>query len=621
MKLSLLFLTWIALSTTLGVGFAYSPYGLVPWTAAVSLGVSLVALLIAVLVSPGQMLNRLEKIQASGVILAILFLAFAIRAFSQVIFVEDGVVKVLSPNNLGDICLHLTQINFLASNPHYWPENPIYAFDKLRYPIGIDIFNAELKLIGISPNLGIVLVAFLGSLLTLRALFLFGGPFAVAAFLFNGGLVGFMIFESWPWHLQDYQADVGWKSIPLALFVTQRGLLYSIPAGLVLITHWRRTLDSQTDRPHLPFWGEWLLYSTMPLFHIHTFIFLSFLLLWWFLFGNPNWRGHLIRLVVFSFVPATFFACCVTGLDVHLQEALGHLAGKESVQHGTSLLGWQPGWTSAVEAHEYWQHFWWFRQLPHGAQAPMVWLLNFGLVLPLAIVLLLYLCFPKGIDVWRTRFRMRQILLPAVAMFILCAFIRFAPWDWDNTKLFFWSYMLMMLAIWEIFLSRWHPLIRIPFLFGLFFSGFISLVGGLAPNNEHGYGIGDEEEWTQVDDALKAFPAEAVFAIYPTYNHPALVAGHRVVLGFPGHLWSHGLEYRPEEQLLNKVMLAEPGWEPLCRQLDIDYLFWGRFEQEHYPNSARSWENCPLAAQGDWGKVYDLRAITKGPTTPTAKSN
>jgi len=593
MKISLLFLSWIAMATSLGVGFAYSPYGLVPSTAALSLGLSLLVLFIGILVSPGQLLTRLEKVQASGILLALLFLAFAIRAFSQVIFVDNGTIKVLSPNNLGDICLHLAHINFLATNPPYWPDNPIYAFDKLRYPIGIDIFNSELKLIGISPNLGIILVAFLGSLLTLRALFLFGGPFATAAFLFNGGLAGFIFFESWPWHLEDYQADIGWKSIPLALFVTQRGLLYAIPAGLILITHWRRTMDSQTDRPHLPFWGEWLLYCTMPLFHLHTFIFLSFLLLWWFLFGNPNWRGHLIRLVAFSVIPATFFVYGVTGF------------GK------TNALALEPGWTAVAEAHEHWQRLWWFRQLPHGLQVPTVWFLNFGFVLPLTIALLISLCFPRGIDVWRTRFRMRQILLPSVAMFILCAFVRFAPWDWDNTKLFFWAYMLMMVAIWEMFLSRWHLLIRLPVLFLLFFSGIISLVGGLAPDEENGYAIGNQPEWTQVDDALKGFSPEAVFALYPTYNHPALVTGHRVVLGFPGHLWSHGLEYRSEAALLDKVMTAEPGWEQLCPKLKIDYLFWGRFEQEHYPTSAHLWDSYPVVAQGEWGKVYDLRALKK----------
>src|SRR6202011_147777 len=145
---------------------------------------------------------------------------------------------------------------------------------------------------------------------------------------------------------------------------------------------------------------------------------------------------------------------------------------------------------------------------------------------PLTIALLIYLFLPRGIDVWRTRFRMRQMLLPAVAMFILCAFVRFAPWDWDNTKLFFWAYMLMMVAIWEMFLSRWHPLIRLPVLFLLFFSRIVSFVGGLLPDVENGYGIGTQTQWTQVDSSIKGLSPEAVFAAYPTYNHPPLVAGH-----------------------------------------------------------------------------------------------
>src|SRR5258708_6214600 len=95
-----------------------------------------------------------------------------------------------------------------------------------------------------------------------------------------------------------------------------------------------------------------------------------------------------------------------------------------------------------------------------------------------------------------------------------------------------------------MFLSRWHPLIRLPVLFLLFFSGIVSLVGGLLPDEENGYSIGNQTEWTQVDDALKGFSPEAVFAVYPTYNHPALVAGHRVVLGFPGHILSDGLHDR-----------------------------------------------------------------------------
>lgn len=572
MKFSLVVLAWIALSTCLGIVFGYSPLGLTPLSSLISLSGGFILAVIGVLLRRKRFLTPFEKVQITGVICALIFLAFVARVFLQLIWTEDGAIKVLSPNNLGDICLHLSHINFLASNPHFWPANPIYAFDKLRYPVGIDLFNAELKLVGIEPRLGIIIVAILCSVVTLRSLFLFGGPFIVAAFLFNGGLAGLQFFHSW--ELQDFQAKLPWASIPLALFVTQRGLLYAIPAGLLLLTHWRGLFSDRPEAPRLPGWGEWLLYSTMPLFHLHTFIFLSFLLFWWFLFGNPNWRLHLVKLVALSIIPATFLVYCVTGF------------GK------TNALAWQPGWLNPPGEPP-----WWF------------WLNNFGFVLPLSLALLVYLCIPERGDVYHRKIPFRRLFFPAVIAFMACALIRFAPWAWDNTKLFFWAYMLLMYCIWEAFLRRWHPLIRIPIFVALFFSGFISLVGGLVPSQENGYDIGDQAEWTGVAENLKDFPPETVFATFPTYDHPVLVDGHRVVLGYEGHLWSHGLDYQPYLQLLNKAMLGQSGWEDAFRQLHADYLFWGTFEQQNYPGTSRAWEHLPIVSESPWGQIYDLRSL------------
>jgi hypothetical protein len=572
MKFSLVVLAWIALSTCLGIVFGYSPLGLTPLSALISLSGGFILAVIGVLLQRRPLLTPFEKVQITGVICALIFLAFVARVFLQLIWTENGTVKVLSPNNLGDICLHLSHINFLASNPHFWPANPIYAFDKLRYPVGIDLFNAELKLVGIEPRLGIIVVAILCSVVTLRSLFLFGGPFIVAGFLFNGGLAGLQFLHSW--ELQDFQAKLPWASIPLALFVTQRGLLYAIPAGLLLLTHWRGLFSDRPEAPRLPEWGEWLLYSTMALFHLHTFIFLSFLLLWWFLFGNPNWRLHLVKLVALSIIPATFLVYCVTGF------------GK------TNALAWQPGWLNPPGEPP-----WWF------------WLNNFGFVLPLSLALLVYLCIPERSDVYHQKIPLRRFFFPAVIAFVACALIRFAPWAWDNTKLFFWAYMLLMYCIWEAFLRRWHPLIRIPIFVALFFSGFISLLGGLVPNQENGYGIGDQAEWTGVAENLKDFPPETVFATFPTYDHPVLVDGHRVVLGYEGHLWSHGLDYQPYLQLLNKAMLGQSGWEDAFRQLHADYLFWGSFEQQNYPGTSRAWEHLPVVSESPWGRIYDLRSL------------
>src|SRR5215469_7965673 len=571
MNLSIIVLCWIATSTILGILFGYSPLGLTTSTA-------VVALLLGLLLPGMPALDRLRKRGLEPMprhrffayIVSIVFLAFAAREFSQVIFVTRDQIRVISPNNLGDICLHLTHINYLATNPNFWPQNPIFAFDKLRYPIGLNVFNAELKLIGVEPMLGIILMAFLGSLLTLRALFLFNGSFGVAAFLFNGGLAGFLFFQSF--YLKDYQADVAWKSIPLAMFVTQRGLLYAVPAGLYLLRHWRTMLLDRRQEYSLPLWAECLLYGTMPLFHLHTFLFLSFLLLWWFLFGDSNWRGHLLRVVLFSSIPATLCVYAVTGFAK------------------TGAIGWKPDWMAGPQEAP-----WWF------------WLQNFGLFLPACIGLLIYLLIPAKPFTRDAKQKLRLLFFPAAVVFAACSVIKFAPWEWDNTKLFFWAYLVMMFCLWEGFIVKWHVILRAPVIFGLFFSGFVSLVGGVCANPE-GFSIGRESDWNQVGDATRTFPPAAVFATYPTYNHPVLVNGHRVVMGFPGHLWSHGLNYRPYEVPLTQLMLGQEGWREISQTLHADCLFWGRFEQGNYADSRRPWESeCNVIAEGPWGRIYDLR--------------
>jgi hypothetical protein len=574
MKILIVLLCWIASSTLLGILFAYSHLGLTTAT-------SMAALLLG-LVIPGVPLllqlrkRRFEPATRPGIFayaVCVLFLVFAVREFSQVIFVKHDQIRVISPNNLGDICLHLTHINYLASNPRFWPENPIFAFDKLRYPIGLNLFNAELKLVGVETKAGIILVAFLGSLLTLRSLFLFNGSFGVAAFLFNGGLAGFLFFQSFA--LKDYQADLPWKSIPLAMFVTQRGLLYAVPAGLLLLYHWRTMLFERRPERCLPLWVECLIYSTMPLFHLHTFIFLSFLLLWWFLFGDPNWRGHLLRLVLFSAIPATLGVYVVTGFAK------------------TEAISWKPDWMAGPNEAP-----WWF------------WLQNFGLFLPACIALLIYLLIPAKPLMRDVKQKLRLLFFPAAAIFVACSLFKFAPWEWDNTKLFFWAYLVMMFCLWEGFIVKWHVLFRVPVIFGLFFSGFISLAGGLWSNPE-----GDEiGRKSQVANATRSFPPSAVFAVYPTYNHPVLVNGHRVVMGYPGHLWSHGLNYRPAEIKLESLMNSEPGWEQNAKDLGADYIFWGPLEETNYPASAKEWEKRRrLVAEGSWGRIYDLHGLAEEP--------
>ena len=101
------------------------------------------------------------------------------------------------------------------------------------------------------------------------------------------------------------------------MFVTQRGLLYAIPAGLLLLWQWRAKYgsDSEREKQLLPVWAEYILYATMPLFHVHTFIALSIVLLVLFL-SRPAARSSLLKLVAAAVLPAV-----ILHLAYHRQDA------------------------------------------------------------------------------------------------------------------------------------------------------------------------------------------------------------------------------------------------------------------------------------------------------------
>jgi len=249
-------------------------------------------------------------------ILAGLFAIFAVRSFCWLLFVDGTELKIQSPVNLGDLGLHLTHIQFFANGVRLWPSNPIYVFsDHLRYPAGIDFFNALLLKAGVDLIPGLVWVGLFASIATFFAFYRWGGGFAIAGFLFNGGLAGFEFLRNFK--IADYQDvnNIAWKSIPLTMFVTQRGLLYAIPAGLILLWHWReKYFRSGQDRQSgpLPFWVELSLYASMPLFHLHTFMALSIVLMCLFVAGDPQIRGHLLTLVLSALIPATFFVWLIS---------------------------------------------------------------------------------------------------------------------------------------------------------------------------------------------------------------------------------------------------------------------------------------------------------------------
>ena len=183
-----------------------------------------------------------------------------LRAFCWLVFYDGDSISVLSPNNLGDLPLHLTYIRYLARGARFWPQNPIYSGIPLHYPAGIDIFNALLHLAGCDDFRALIWVGLAGSAVTCYALLRWGGWFAVMGSSAIAAWRAWRFFHHYAWKFQDYQQAMDWKSIPLSMFVTQRGLLYAIPAGLLLLAAWRAQWFREPDEPEpagrMPLWVQ-----------------------------------------------------------------------------------------------------------------------------------------------------------------------------------------------------------------------------------------------------------------------------------------------------------------------------------------------------------------------------
>jgi len=192
-----------------------------------------------------------------------------------------------------------------------------------------------------------------------------GRGFAVFGFLANGGFFAMAIFFTR--ELVDFQADFAWKSFALSLLATQRGLLFAFPAGLFLLSSWRVRFFGGEGTP-MPRWGEVLLYASLPLFHFHTFLFLSVLLAAWFLI-QPSARRELLILVGASFVPATVLVWFITGQ-----------------LHGGHMLGFKAGWMWDDQPFLDWCKEG-FGEPVRQRAAMLFWPLNLG-VLPIFVIAL-----------------------------------------------------------------------------------------------------------------------------------------------------------------------------------------------------------------------------------------
>ncbi|MET0648515.1 MAG: hypothetical protein ABW208_18035 [Pyrinomonadaceae bacterium] len=233
-------------------------------------------------------------------------------------------------------------------------------------------------------------------------------------------------------------------------------------------------------------------------------------------------------------------------------------ATRESAVNAAQFFGWEFGWA-------------------HGqTNVAWFWIKNTAVFIPLLVVALAW----RGAGVSR---RLLFFYLPFLLCFVVPNVYRLSPWVWDNIKvlLYWWVASAPLVALVLARLWRRGGAWRMAALVLLLMQ---TAAGGL-------------DVWRAASGAVerRSFdPAGVAFAEIvkretsprslilhaPTYNDPVYLTGRRTFLGYPGHVWSHGIDYTPREAELKRIYTGTGEAPALIERAGIEYVVVGPLERE-----------------------------------------
>ena len=525
--------------------------------------------------------------------LAVLVLSVTCSAVLRESWVEkpDGTITTGTANNLGDVVFHVGLAHSFVHGQNFPPDSIHFAGRRLAYSFIPDVTTAALIAGGwetgtalwVPASLALSGLLILVSSLTWRATN--SGTAAALSpllLLLAGGLRRIGDVPLWfggeevEW-LSRPVAGAAWKNPFLSLLVTQRSTLMGLGViAVIAVAAWlafgtdERVEERERRRLLI---GVGVLSGLLPLVFAHGFLALALILPA--LLLSCGQRDRLSWVLVG--VPAALLAIPQVGWL--LAEA------------GGGFIRWQPGWMSAGEEGLGVLRF------------ARFWLVELGPFVPLA---LLGLAIPGAAKL------RRAFWAPWWIAFCVASLFAVAPWIWDNTKLlviwFTFAVVVVAAVLARTARHAWWGAVVATLAVGL-----LCLSGA----RDLGYVLLEERDLEEyAPHALIAArelrattPPDAVFVEHPHWAQLAFLVGRRSFMGYPGHLWSHGIAYEERERDLQAFYRSvATGSEPERRSAlrflvdsGIDYVVVGSRERRAYgvlPQHFATWLETTYSAPG-----------------------
>ncbi|HEX2268440.1 MAG TPA: hypothetical protein VHH35_02855 [Pyrinomonadaceae bacterium] len=547
------------------------------------------------------------------------------KVFDRAVMEDATGISTGLLNNFGDLPFHLSVITSFAYGNNYPPEDPTYAGVSFTYPFLSDFASAIFVRCGASLRDATFIVsymlamAFVG-LVHRWALVLLRDRLAAILtpliVLFNGGMGWVLLLEKANTDAQGLWGVLvnlppsftvipdsvwRWGNAISALLVPQRGFLMGLPLAVIAFTQWWLALEKESDAAKRETTNKAKTKqrrtTTQPAtpepvgrFPIRTRRMMA-----------AGVAAGLLPLVhAHSFVVVMGMAACLALIYIRWREWFAFFAVASAI--AIPQLLWST-LNSAVDASTFfaWQLGW-----DRGQENPIVfWFKNTGLFIPLifAAVLLRF----NGYLVGK---RLLMFYLPFTLCFIIPNFVKMAPWIWDNIKVLYYWWLASAPLVALLLAKLWQQGRIRRVIAGLLFV-CVTLAGALDV-----FGIAFRSVKYDVFDAAGVQFAEKVkertaprsLIIHaPVHNTPVFLTGRRSLMGYPGHIWTHGLEFMQREGEIKRIYLGAPDAMQLLKNYEVDYAVIGPLERIVTPPNEQFFSQFEKVEQVGEYSLYKIR--------------
>lgn len=232
-------------------------------------------------------------------------------------------------------------------------------------------------------------------------------------------------------------------------------------------------------------------------------------------------------------------------------------ATRESAVNSAQFFGWEFGWDRG------------------GRNVVWFWIKNTAVFIPLLVAALAW----RGSGVSK---RLLFFFLPFLLCFVVPNVYKLSPWVWDNIKvlLYWWIASAPLVALVLARLWRRGGAWRAAALALLLAQ---TAAGGLdvwrAASGAVERRSFDKDGIAFAELVKRETSPRALILHAPTYNDPVYLTGRRTFLGYPGHVWSHGIDYFARESELKRIYSGTAEAPALIERAGIEYVVVGPLER------------------------------------------